>query len=52
MRPSETKVTGGCESPDVSAGNQTLVLWKWSKQALLAAEPSPQPHESNVHLET
>lgn len=33
VRHSETKVTGGCESPDVSAGTQTLVPWKGSKHS-------------------
>ena len=42
-------ITGGCQLPDMGAGNQSHVLWK-KQEALLTIEPSPQPPNSSKQL--
>lgn len=39
----EVEVTGGCELPDMCAGNSTPVLYKNRQHMLLTTEPSISP---------
>ena len=41
-----TEVTGGCETPDMAAGNQTQFLWR-TASTLYHWDISPAPTESN-----